>query len=130
MRFRCLLFVCAFALPAAADEGLWLFSNFPKQAFQEKYKVEVTDSFIEHLRLASLRIGGASGAFVSARGLIVTNQRAIAGCLTGLSKLEDGFYAATPPAETRCPGLDAQVLTAIENVTAEVKTAAPETAKA
>jgi hypothetical protein len=124
------LLVCALALPVSADEGLWLFSQFPKDAFQQKYNVEMTGQFLDHVRLSSLRIGSGSGAFVSARGLVLTNQRIAADCLKKLNTLEAGFYAATETQEQRCAGLEAQQLVSIENVTDRVKGAAPATAKA
>ena len=37
MRFRRLLFLCVLALPAVADEGMWLFNQFPKDQVKEKY---------------------------------------------------------------------------------------------
>ncbi len=99
-------FILAFlALPAAADEGLWLYNQFPPDAtratLKEKYDFEPTPAFLDHLRLASVRIGGASGSFVSPRGLILTTRQAVAGCLTG-KLAEDGFSG-----EMRCPDLDA-----------------------
>ena len=130
MRLRGLFLVCAFIIPAAADEGLWLLNQFPKQAFREKYEFDVSDAFLQHLQLSSVRVGGESGAFVSPRGLIITNQRTVSGCLTAAKHLDDGFYAATPGQDVPCTGLEAQVLVAMENVTAEVKDAAADTAKA
>ena len=122
MSFRYLVAVCALALPLAADEGLWLFNQFPKDAVNEKYKFEVAAPFLDHLRLSTVSLGTSSGAFVSARGLLVTNQHIIAGCLSKLGLLEDGYYAATPADERPCPGLDAAVLVNLENVTPQVKT--------
>lgn len=130
MRLRRLLLVCALALPVLADEGLWLFSQFPKDAFRQKYESDVADSFLEHLRLSTPRIGAGSGAFVSARGLVITNQHVAADCLAKLNVLRDGFYAAVESQESRCPGLEAEVLAGLENVTEKVKSAAAGTAKA
>jgi Peptidase S46 len=126
MRLRVLTAVCALALPLAADEGLWLFNQFPKDVVKEKHDFEVTSSFLDHLRLASVSIGTGSGAFVSAHGLLVTNQHLVAKCLSGTGHLDDGFYAAERPAERACPGLDAAVLVKLEDVTARVKAAAKE----
>jgi len=123
MNFRYLAAVCALALPLAADEGLWLFNQFPKDTVNEKYKFEVAAPFLDHLRLSTVSLGTSSGAFVSARGLLVTNQHVIAGCLSKLGLLEDGYYAATAADERACPGLDTAVLVNLENVTAQVKTA-------
>ena len=124
MKLRLSLAVCALALPLAADEGLWLFNQFPAGTVKEKHNFEVTTAFLDHLRLSTLSMAGGSGAFVSPHGLIVTNQHLVADCLAKVGHLEDGFYAAAPAAEPRCPGLDAAVLVNLENVTAQVKGAA------
>jgi hypothetical protein len=127
--------VLAIVLPAAADEGMWLFNQFPKDAVQEKYNFAVTPAFLDNLRLASARIPGGSASFVSSAGLLLTNQHLISGCLAKLSTpahdyRKEGFYASTQSAELKCDGLEASVLTAMENVTAKVKAAAKENAPA
>lgn len=48
------------ACPASADEGMWLFNQFPHAAVLQKYKFDVTSDFLDRLRLASVRIGGES----------------------------------------------------------------------
>jgi hypothetical protein len=116
--------LCTLALPAAADEGMWLFNQFPKDAVLQKHKFEVTDEFLNNLRLASAQLGGASASFVSPNGLLLTNQHVIASCIPDLKA---GFYAASAAAEIRCPSLEAAVLVHIEEVTPQVKTATPDT---
>jgi len=135
MRFRGLAFLCALALPAVADEGMWLFNQFPKDQVKEKYSFEVSDQFLENLRLASMRIGGASGSLVSPNGLIFTNHHVASDCISKVSSsqrdyVKDGFYAATGQAELRCPDLEANVLVGMEDVTTQVKDAAKGSAKA
>jgi hypothetical protein len=125
---RMLVVLCAIALPVAADEGLWLFNQFPKDAVKTKYSVEVSDQFLENLRLASLQIGTGSGAFVSPEGLILTNQRLVRDCIGTHSK--EAFLAGARSAELSCPGLDAKVLMAIEDVTKQMKETGPGAAKA
>src|SRR4051794_19436362 len=95
MRLQRLVLFTALALPLAADEGMWLFNTFPTSTVKEKYAVDVTPQFLEHLRLSSVHIGPATGAgaFVSPNGLILTTRRLIADCLTALGK--DAVYAAT-----------------------------------
>jgi hypothetical protein len=118
MKPRMLLLALLAAAPALADEGLWLFNQFPKDQVKTKYNVDITDQFLENLRLASLRIGGASGAFVSPKGLILTSRRAVSDCA---SKAGDVFYAAAAADETKCAGLTADVLVSLEEVTRQVK---------
>jgi hypothetical protein len=130
-----LLLLPAVLLPLGADEGLWPYNQFPASVIKEKYMVEVTPAFLDNLRLAAARIPGGSASFVSPNGLLITNQHLVAGCLGQLSTAQhdyrkDGFYAATQAAELKCEGLDASVLTAMEDVTAKVKAAAKENAPA
>jgi hypothetical protein len=125
MRYAAILFLCVLGFPASADEGMWLFDRFPKAAVKQKYGMEVSDGFLDNLRLASARIGGGTGAFVSSTGLLLTNQHLVSNCLAKLSSpahdyLRDGFYAASQAQEARCPDLQASVLTGIEDVTQQV----------
>jgi hypothetical protein len=116
------LLATALATRLAADEGLWLFNQFPKDAVKQKYNFEVTDAFLENLRLASLHIGNGAGAFVSRRGLIVTSRRAIAECAAKAgAQINDPFLAASQSEEVKCPNLTADVLVALEEVTKQVK---------
>ncbi len=93
-----------------ADEGMWPYNQFPKD------KAGVTAEFLDHLRLASVQVAGGSGSFVSPNGLILTNQHLVTNCLG--DRVKDGFYATE---ELKCPGLSANVLMSIEDVTAQVK---------
>jgi hypothetical protein len=77
-----------------------------------------------------LRIGADSGSLVSPNGLILTGRGTVADCVAKLNSaahdyLKDGFYAATEAAELPCPGLEASVLVNLEDVTSQVKEAAP-----
>jgi hypothetical protein len=120
MRIPGVLLACVLALPMMADEGMWLFSQFPKEQVKRSYNFEVTGQFLENLRLASLRIGPNAGSLVSPSGLILTDRAAVADCAA-----KDGFYAATQAEELRCPGLEASVLVGLEDVTAQVKESPP-----
>ena len=130
-----ILALCAGA--AWGDEGLWLFNQFPKEQVQKKFGFQVSDAFLDHLRLSSVRIG-ASGSFVSPKGLIFTNHHVASGCIQKVSSAEhnymaNGFYAATEGEELKCPGLEANVLGRIEDVTGRVNAgiqAKPGTAEA
>ncbi|HEY1203592.1 MAG: S46 family peptidase [Bryobacteraceae bacterium] len=121
---------------ARADEGLWLFNNFPKDMVGSKYHFQVTDAFLHHLQLASVRFdNGGSGSFVSPHGLLFTNHHVGLDCIQKLSTSEHdytaiGFYAATGADERQCPDLEVNVLLRIRDVTAEVKGAAKDAANA
>ena len=120
MKRKGALLACMGVLPLIADEGMWLFEQFPKEALQQKYAFAVTSQFLDHLRLSSVRIGGGSGAFVSPRGLLLTNRHLVSSCISS----QDSFYAAVETAEARCHGLEAGVLLQIEDVTRKVQAAA------
>lgn len=122
MHLRFIALGALVAAPLAADEGLWLFNQFPKDVVKQKYSFEVTDQFLENLRLASLHVGAGSGAFVSPRGLIVTSRRAVAECAgKATPQIADPFLATTEGEEAKCAGVNADVLVSLEEVTKQVK---------
>ncbi|HEV8146694.1 MAG TPA: S46 family peptidase [Bryobacteraceae bacterium] len=118
MKSLAVFLACILGVPLAADEGVWPFNQFPKEAINQKHKFDASIEFLDRLRLASVRIAGGSGAFVSASGLIVTNQHLIERCIPDV---KIGFYAGSAAEERVCPGLDASVLLGIEDVTTKVK---------
>ena len=109
-----------------ADEGMWTFDNIPKDAIARKYKVMLTDQWLQRLQQSVVRLeSGCTGSFVSAEGLILTNHHCAAECLSDLSTAQrdyiaQGFSAATREAEVRCPGEQISVLMAKQNVTPQV----------
>lgn len=123
--------LCVLALRSPhADDGMWTFDNPPLKLWKEKYRFEPAPRWLEHVRLASPRVEGASGAFVSPDGLILTNQHVANGQLQKLSTPEhnyvrDGFYAPTLDQELKCPDVDVNVFVSYEDVTARVQGAAP-----
>src|SRR5947199_182846 len=126
MKVRAIVLAGALVLPVLADEGMWLFNQFPRDQVKEKYSFDITGDFLDHLRLSSLRIGSGSGSFVSANGLVFTNHHVASDCILKISSrehnyVEDGFYAAARSAELPCPGLEADVLVQTDDVTAQVK---------
>ena len=121
-----ILIVVASPLSSFADEGMWTFDNPPRKLWKDRYNFEPTDAWLEHVRLASVRIEGASGSFVSPSGLVITNQHVASGQLQKLSTSarnlrRDGFYAATPADELRCPDAEVNVLTSYEDVTQRIQ---------
>ncbi|HEY0460901.1 MAG TPA: S46 family peptidase [Pyrinomonadaceae bacterium] len=116
------------ALPTLADEGMWTFDNLPLKQWKERYNFEPTPEWIENVRLASVRLEGGTGSFVSPDGLIITNQHVAAGQLGKLSTKErdlvkNGFYARTQAEELKTPDLEANILISFENVTDRVQSA-------
>src|SRR5262245_34652470 len=115
--------------PVRSDEGMWLLNDPPRRLLKEKYNFDLTDDWLEHARLASVRFNsGGSGGFVSPDGLIVTNHHIGADSLQKLSPkdkdyLRDGYHARTPAEELKCPDLELNVLQSIEDVTERVNAA-------
>ena len=123
------LFCLGFAWNALrADEGYWLFSDPPIQTIADKYHFTPDAAWLKHLSGAAIRIGGASGSFVSADGLVITNRHVGEGELHTLSTRthnyeENGFYAPTRADELPCQGLEMLVLQNTRDVTARVMAA-------
>ena len=111
---------------ATADEGMWLYNHPPTAKIKAKYGFELTQKWLDHTRLASVRFNnGGSGSFVSADGLTFTNHHVAQTCLFGLSKegkdlYKTGFYAKTREEEAKCPDLELNELVGIEEVTDKV----------
>ncbi|MCE0521451.1 MAG: S46 family peptidase [Methylacidiphilales bacterium] len=108
-----------------ADEGYWLFTDPPTAAIADKYHFTPDAAWLDHLRGAVLRIGGASGAFVSADGLVITNRHVGEGVLHTLSSGKhdyeaDGFCAPALSDELPCEGLEMLVPQQTQDVTARV----------
>src|SRR5215210_8625104 len=113
-------------LASYADEGMWTFDNPPRKQWKERYGFDPPDSWLEHVRLASVKVGGASGSFVSPNGLVLTNQHVASSQLSKLSTPErnlvkNGFYAPTRVEELKCPDLEIDVLVSYEDVTGRVQ---------
>ena len=126
------LLIAGIALPlsaAQADEGMWTFDAFPAAKLKAEYGWAPDQVWLDRVRLASVRLtGGCSASFVSAEGLILTNQHCVADCLADLSSpgndlLARGFVAKGRTDEMQCPGQQAEIVTAIRDVTPDVKQA-------
>jgi|GEM_PF-2730000 len=127
--FLALSVVMLAALALHADEGMWLFTNPPRQQLKEKYGFEVTPQWLEHVQKSSARIGaGGSGSFVSPDGLVMTNHHVASDAIQKVSTREknymrDGFHARTRDQEIKCPDQEIDVLMSIEDVTDRVNAA-------
>src|SRR6266498_1731310 len=119
-----------------ADEGMWTFDSPPLSQLRDKYGFTPTKEWLDHLRLASVRLNdGGSGSFVSPRGLVITNHHVAFGQLQKISTpqknyVADGFFAKSAAEELKCPDLELNVLVSIENVTMRVQSAAAAAASA
>ncbi len=111
-----------------ADEGMWTFDNLPIKLLKERYGFVPTQEWLDHIRLASVRLGGGSGSFVSQNGLIMTNHHVAVDQLQKISTderdyVETGFLAKTAKEEVKCPDLEVVVLVYMEDVTKSIRKA-------
>src|SRR5262245_14747387 len=122
-----LLSFLTLSLYTLADEGMWTFDNPPRKQWKERYNFEPAESWLEQVRLASVRLNdGGSGSFVSSDGLLMTNQHVASGQLQKISTKDrdytkEGFYARTRAEEVRSPDLEINVLISYEEVTRRVQ---------
>jgi len=127
-RILSILLACIFASTtlATADEGMWLYNEAPKDKIKAKYGFELTQQWLDHVRLSSVRFNnGGSGSFVSPDGLTFTNHHVGAACVQQLSTegkdyIKTGFYAKTQAEEAKCPNLELNQLVGIEDVTDKI----------
>jgi len=108
---------------ALADEGLWTFDNFPAAAVKAKYGVTIDKAWLDRVQHATVRLStGCSASVVSPDGLVLTNHHCILDCAQALSTpeqdyIKSGFIAANRREERLCPGVQAEILTSILDVT-------------
>jgi hypothetical protein len=119
----------AIAAPALADEGMWTYDNFPTAKMKAKYGWAPDAAWLEHARLASIRLTlGCSASLVSSDGLVMTNHHCARECVSQLGDAKhdyvaNGFYAASPAQEKKCPAMEANQLVKITDVTKQVEAA-------
>ena len=122
----CLLGACALTVPAFADEGMWTFDNFPSAKVNAEYHTHINAAWLTHVQQSAARLSvGCSSSIVSAYGLVLTNHHCVRDCAQQLSDAKhdyvaNGFIAATRDDEKSCPGLEADILDNITDVTARV----------
>jgi len=112
-------------LSPRADEGFWPYNAIPKTAIKAKYGFDVTDAWLNHLQLSTVRFGGGTGSVVSPNGLVLTNHHIALDSLQRLSTpdkdlVKNGFVAQSMAEELKVPGMSLSVLQTIEDVTPKV----------
>ena len=106
---------------------MWTFDAFPTKAMRDSYGWAPDQAWLDHVRKSAVRLtGGCSASFVSGAGLILTNHHCVASCLFDNSSadadlLDKGFIAARREDEKACPGQQAEIVTAIADVTGTVQ---------
>ena len=122
--------VLAFAAsPAAAEEGMWTYDNFPIARVNQTYGANIDQAWLDRVRAASIRLStGCSASIVSDEGLVLTNNHCVESCVQNLSTADNqyaqtGFLPASRDEELCCQGMQAEVLISIEDVTERVRAA-------
>jgi hypothetical protein len=113
--------------PATADEGMWLVNNPPLAQLKSTHGFEPSAEWMTAMQQAAVRVG-ASGSFVSAEGLVMTNHHVASDAIAKLSTaerdlLKNGFLAGAREQELRCEGQEITVLMSISDVSEQVKAA-------
>jgi hypothetical protein len=121
--------------PAATPAGwvkefgtMWTFDAPPLAYWKARYDFVADKTWLDHVRLASVRIPGCSASFVSANGLVLTNHHCGRDCTAGASTadsnyIQTGFAAASLTDEKRCANMFADQLQSIEDVTPRMRAA-------
>ncbi len=114
---------------AKADEGMWTFDQFPAQKVKKAYGFTPDKKWLNHIQNSAVRLStGCSASFVSKDGLILTNWHCTEGCVNDLSTAEkdyakNGFLAKNKEEEKTCPGMQAEILENIIDVTPNIMAA-------
>jgi len=132
MKRTAILLACSLlALPALADEGMWMPQQIPELAPRLRAMGFAGDpkAFADLTGFpmgAIVSLGGCSASFVSPEGLIVTNHHCVQGALQYNSKpdrnlMVDGYLAKTRADELWVgPGSRVMVTVSVKDVTDEI----------
>jgi len=110
-----------------ADEGMWTFDHFPSSVVQARYGFAPSPQWLEHVRSSAVRLtSGCSASVVSSDGLVLTNHHCVVTCEQTLSTarqdyVASGFLTHSRSEERLCPGMQAEILQQISDVTARVQ---------
>ncbi|HEX5437602.1 MAG TPA: S46 family peptidase [Gemmatimonadaceae bacterium] len=107
---------------------MWTFDAPPMDYWKARYDFTPSARWLDHVRLSALRIPGCSASFVSPRGLVMSNDHCARSCVAAISPADTdygttGYIARTLQDEKKCPGMYADQLQSIQNVTPWVQRA-------
>jgi hypothetical protein len=114
---------------AHAAEGMWTFDNFPSATVAARYGFGPDAAWLDRVRAAAVRLSsGCSASVVSADGLVLTNHHCVLDCVQSLASarhhyVEDGFVTHKRAEEKPCPGMQAEILESMTDVTAQMSAA-------
>lgn len=109
---------------------MWTYDNFPLAKVNSAYGLKLDQKWLDRVQGASVRLTtGCSASLVSKSGLVFTNHHCVVECVQDLSSdkrdfVKDGYLTATREEEKTCPGMQAEILLSITDVTKDVVGAA------
>jgi hypothetical protein len=123
----CAVLLAAQSLPA--DEGMWTFDHFPSDTVKARYGFGPDSAWLDKVRSSAVRLTtGCSASLVSKEGLVLTNHHCVVDCEQTLSTAKqdyvaNAFLTHNRSEERLCPGMQAEILRQITDVTERVQAA-------
>jgi len=123
----CAVLLAAESLPA--DEGMWTFDHFPADTVKARYGFAPDSAWLDKVRSSAVRLTtGCSASLVSKEGLVLTNHHCVVDCEQTLSTAKQDYVATAFLTHNRseerlCPGMQAEILRQITDVTERVQKA-------